>query len=599
MNLPEYATPSRRLVWVLALTLLLSPARLCSADDNPLLNLVSSDAALVVEVNKLRLEADRLMSSNLLSRIQNHPAFRSWTATREFQSTVEKWNAAEKKFGRPTRDVLLDFVGSRIVLAAYISNDKEENQSTGVFLTEIGSRETLDALLAAFVEFEVLSVESRMHAGAEYSAGVRRDKSRFYWCRLPTVFAWGESESAIRQVLERHSAPDPLKDSFQNTEVYRLARKAAGESPICVVLSPQPWNKTLNIDGMLTSDDDVERLVGAAWKQLRSVSLSAGFENGAAGSLHVHFEPIPPAMLAGLGLLRWFDQTKSADRVPADALAAAGFTLDAASALNALIQLEKIHLEKNTKPGEDQSLTEFMGLMKGWFAGREFSDVVKGLGTDVAVYAVPASETSPLLVDLLLEWPFVTPPSDSGGEWASLHQDTHDYAVNYSLTLLSFGLNIESKGRYSTHVQIQKTSDLNIRWLEGWPFAQPAGAAASDRFILATSPAAIRNHLAGFEPSRSLAGNSRFRRAVRNPRQHFVYWNVAATVQFLRRNSQAIANYVARIRGRDSAEMSKRIERLADLVDVVDVAAVSVRLADDHIRVDFAAQVDPTDSANR
>jgi hypothetical protein len=45
--------------------------------------------------------------------------------------------------------------------------------------------------------------------------------------------------------------------------------------------------------------------------------------------------------------------------------------------------------------------------------------------------------------------------------------------------------------------------------------------------------------------------------------------------------------------------MSKRIERLADLVDVVDVAAVSVRLADDHIRVDFAAQVDPTDSANQ
>lgn len=345
-------------------------------DDQRLFQLVPADAALIVQIPDLRTHANSFWNSPWVQRVRRLPATRGWLESPAFQQFEQARTEIEAALGSPLTRVRDELLGDDLVLSLHQPRDEPQNAARGLFLTRFRDRALLDRVMETIntlaranglveVRERTIEIDGREHT---YSLRIHQPAEKpaeAYTILDGNILAWSNSESLLKEVLNRHVASIGNRDHGGETvrspalagAHWRAIRSALPRSSLIrAYLDVPALLKTTSLPKP-GSNDWVGRILADYLGAVRGVGVAVQWQGG----LVAHWvEALEPGRLDP-SLARWLRRPGRIEpllrRVPPNALAVATGHVD----LSAVLEL----VERTKAVGSGGLIEQFELMARG------------------------------------------------------------------------------------------------------------------------------------------------------------------------------------------------------------------------------------------
>lgn len=269
----------------LAVLFVMTAATIASADDSiSALQLVSSDAAVCIEIPQLEQTWVTLESSRVGERFLALPPSKRFFES----SSFERWQQLEGQVAKATGNKLFNQVRSlfarSLVLAIYLPPD---GKPQGVL---IGEAEDAKAISAALSTWNFLEPESvmitRQHRSYKYKLRKRRasDTTGLFVSSSDRWFAISDQEDRIQNVIDRfvmlaQAAPKvPVTQSINELpEFSRNRERLKGDGAAYIHINARAWDRSLD-EAAAIANSPVN--LASVWKHVTTIAAKLHFDRG-------------------------------------------------------------------------------------------------------------------------------------------------------------------------------------------------------------------------------------------------------------------------------------------------------------------------------
>lgn len=469
------------------------PAETFGKDPARPLELVGSDAALVLEVQRPKSAWEKFRQGELFHRLERFAPYQQLLKSDGYRHWQQMEQAVADATGAPLSSQLLDLWARELVLTVYFSAD---NRPEGVLLSQSETADVVQRFLETWQKLEPnVSPQPLSHRGQMYflrpAHGSRHTNT--YYVALGAVVAISDQEARIRQVIELHQA-DPAKSSQRLTQdtVYRRAVPPADKpAAVRLTLLARPWVKVWQD---AAQSDAGAVLLRRFWPAIEALTLELHAEEGLhlAGRLFLNPDRTDDLWKA------WSAATPS----PHDFLAAV--PKEAVLAAAGGVHLKPLwKFLRDLAPERDrESWEKGRRIARGFLGGRDLiDDVLPALASDMGLYLVPAAERDSLFpYDGVAVFRF---PNDEKS--AGLHLAL-DQAFSAGMALLSIQSAEQHPDREAPVVRSDVAEGKIVRWLDTSLPVRVAYQLTPTELTVSRSVKSLRRHLAAqSSPSASTA----------------------------------------------------------------------------------------------
>jgi hypothetical protein len=292
------ATPSVRLA-VLVVTLL-GVGRAAAAPRDDLLRVAPPDAALVVVAQNARDHLKNLSQSPFAEWFPTTRIGAQLLASADFRKAQAGAAEVFRQLGTAPDELLDDVFGDAIVFAFTPGSADNKTAERGVILVRPRKPETLQKVIDQLNDLqkksgEVKEVVRREHNGVGFFERQRAaEGSEFYFLR-GGVFAFSESESEIRGVIDRERGGNRAPEL-----VDRLTRLGVGDAAVVLLINPRAFDADIRSKVAAANRDEKAFLANfeQVWKALdvAALYLNLGEELEAGAVLRFRPDALPAAL---------------------------------------------------------------------------------------------------------------------------------------------------------------------------------------------------------------------------------------------------------------------------------------------------------------
>lgn len=571
--------------WLVLLVLLCMPAVLRAADLSPLLQLVTDDAGLCIEVSNLRDQLPVLEQSNFFQRLQSLDMYREWVEGEEFQH----WRAVKQTFerltGEPLDKTAVDLFGSSVVIAVYPSLD---GNTSGVLLTQTAGDESIDRFLDAWNRAEPHKTVEHSHREQPYFSRSRTSDEAppIFYARLGHVLAMSNSSTTIEKTIDLHltsvaASRDPIANfvCIADSPQYQKIRDAYSTPLIAsVYFNPRRWDGFLDLDSNLSLP---HQALCAAWKRTQAIMCGLRFEQGPVFDFVLDYNGEDPGERWNRFLERAQGEPEFLKRVPSDAVFAIAGRHDFAD-LEPLI--------RQMLPSSVLSRwSNYRATARGMLFGLDpFNDVLANFEPNWGAYLCPRRSSGDGRAAMDGVVAFQLPPIERdrvGTQQVSLRAALENGLIA--------GLNLwalygeDAQHGTSAEVRTETRDGVTIRYLETSGVFRPAFAITDEFLILGSGPELVTEFVGGGTKNR-LIDDPKFQA---QSAEHFsghnqlIYANIGALREVLAKNREHYVQRVAEGHGMSNEAAEHKVAHIEDVLGLVDSMFLAGQVEANRIRI--------------
>jgi hypothetical protein len=360
---------------------------------DPLLKLVPPDAAVTIVVEGVGDRVREFGDSPLGRGLAELPAVAEWKGSEAFRQFDQARREIESALGADLDAIRDKLLGEAVVMALDIGPKGDVENPCGLLLARVRDRALLDRLIRQINDAEskegtLLEVREETYLGSKYKVrhfapGTKPDEA--YLVLDGGVFAWSNSESLIRGVLERRSGAAGLA----SVEEFRRVRSALPENSVASLFLEPSFLRSLRKEEASPAEqgDPVEILAGRYLEALKYFGVALQLRDGVV--LHTH-ESLDPSRLDE-PLRRWAARPGDAEallrRVPSDSLLLAAGRVDLAAICDEMLML---------LDGEERAQAQnILDAMSGMLLGKDpRKEIFPHLGPGIIAYVAQDGDRS-------------------------------------------------------------------------------------------------------------------------------------------------------------------------------------------------------------
>lgn len=442
----------------------------CCAD---LFELVGSDVAACVRMQRAKEQAKQFEASELAARLTRSSFFSAWRAGHDFQKLVEAEAAIRSLSGKPVRTTLEELLGQDVVVAMYLRPDGKQSF---VLLLNAESADALQAGLKLWQQLDQFESSKLMHRDREYARLKKTNGNEsIFFAALDATLALSEDEALIRRTLDLRA------DGKQGTlsakpEIQPALQRATERDLITLHVSPRVWDEILG-----KARRDWPPLGRAVWQRTQwfSLRLMGGDELKLAATLDYDNTDTP----------QWWQQLVATDATSASEIGVTTPTSAVFAASGRIRTQNMLDAAKAVQSGKpvDNDVARARRIARGMLLGLDpLDDVLPQIGPNWSGAIVPRdSKDAAFPVDgvFVLE---LRPAAKSGKQPIDTALDN---ALNAALNMIAALQN--SKDPREVAIVSQKQIDgATLRTVGPLGVFQPS-VAVTNRFLLLSSSASL------------------------------------------------------------------------------------------------------------
>lgn len=583
--MPLSSVESRSLprgVLLLAMVMgIVSQARGAGPAD-PLFKLVPPDAALTLALEDLRGHALQAIGSPILDGLRGLPGVRQWLRSDESKGLQRAVGRIEKVLATGHATLRDDLLGEAVVLTLRFPPGSRPEEARGLLLLRVPDLELLDRVIQAANASqsrngELVGVTQRSlgqvpYHRREFRQGGRPDE---FYVKLPDrVFAWSNSETLIREVIERQGRGGP---GLADQPTFREAHaKLPERALIRLYVDPRSVEQVLAIAPPPEKPEDL-RLLASLERYLSGVRhIAAAFCWDGAPVLHVEerFDPenVAPA------LRRWASRESASNpallRVPSSAIALASAHLDVNALIDGVIALSG---------GEDLGKLETL-----WTAGRGLAlglDLREQVFPNLGPWASAYVETPPDLdrrseapgdltnLPMVISWQ-IARTAEGQRAFAALDNALRTFLALSALDPKNAGAGLQLE----TPVDGGPTI-TSIRGGVAFSYAMAEG-----RVVLGTSPGAVARALAAQSDPRASERFEALRARGFPEASSFACVDLRAVHAFANPRRDVLARLLSRRQNRPEPDARGDLDEALAVIELFEAVAITSTVAPDFSR---------------
>ncbi|MHC5538588.1 hypothetical protein ACYOEI_10205 [Singulisphaera rosea] len=363
-----------------------------------LFRLVPPNAGVAFAVEDLRAHSKEYRESPLAAGIRRLPAVRDWLASGRFQSLKQVKARFESAVGESVSKIRDELLGDAVVLSLHLPENGRQDEAKGLLLAKVRDRPLLDRLISGIntaqsKKGELDRIVEKRQGDTTFwlrkfaPACGRPDE--YYTILEATTFAWSNSESMIRGVIDRKAGRQPgLGD---DSRFRRIRDRLPGRSFLSIFVNPR-FLETMMASSEPDSPKEEDRRI-LAWLgdylgaldyaglavELRDGLIVHTEESVEPEKFSPHFRPGPARA----------PRRSSLGTIPADALVLASLQ----------INFETLHrFLEDVIPDEDRPQVENLRLaLDGILLGHDLKAMLPHLGPDVTAHVEARTDQKPEL----------------------------------------------------------------------------------------------------------------------------------------------------------------------------------------------------------
>jgi hypothetical protein len=567
----------------MAMFVAVSMAATSTAEENiSPLDLVSSDAALCIEIPHINETWTKLENSPLMERLRGIPAWQRLLESHGVQQCQMIDEYVARQTGQRLSVQLRALVGRSLVLAVYVPAD---GPPRGILIGEAIDRTAIEKAIATRNKFEPNEVTSlKTHGGIRYEQRKKHasDAQSIFVATFDRWFAISDEELLIHDVIDRFAlatgtattplATEPLgrtKAFVQNVERLKSGCSAY------LYINARPWDR-----GLEEASRDERGPINPAmiWKHFSAVSACLQLEQGVVCEAVVELET--SRLPSGWSQ---FVTTASIDpewrrRIPSEALLAVGGHLELAPFLRLLVS--------QVPPRDQPELAKNRRIAQSLLGGHELLEVVlPALARDFCgcIVARKDDRTTRMVLDGAVGF-----AANAPGDAKLLSDVSH--ALDTGLNVLAAFFSAES--REAITVEREQTASQQLSWLSAGAPVQVAFGLKGDNLVIAGSPERLRRSFDMLDRGGSHARLTDHSERFFSKANQLVWFDTAVTRELLRHRSSDIAQFFVHGSTEESLRMVNRFEQVRPVLGLVDSLFIAGRIESDHIRVTFGGGLD-------
>jgi hypothetical protein len=531
---------------------LLSIAPLAHADEgmDRLVRLVGPDAGLCLEVPRLDETLTAFEQGEFFRRLEHSKIYADWKASRQEGGIANVAAFVKILSAKPARRFVRDVLGTAVVIAAYTDPGPK---ISAILLSQATSRESLAAAIKAWIAVEECRIEAVQFAGQTYHKRICSAKTEhagviLYYATLDRTLLLSDREDLVRRALTLAS-PNAAHATLFDLPAYQQSRRALTTN--CAVrayINPRKFDEILGIgpDADAASStasvtpanqagaarqtppsvkSSVCKVVEAAWRRFEWLALGIEIDRGIVLEGVAHYSSVglskeaqrfiqsvsgPPE------ILRW---------VPPNACVVLAFRQPFGG-------LFRGTLKRQARQWLSGNFDAFRRVSRGLLLGFDlFDNIVPLIRGNVGGYLVPRYGAKPgelpfeglLAAELREPQPAAEPktavlqpaqlaavkePVQSSlrppvatavSKPVEIRPSAHEAienALTTGLNYLAARFNMASSGPPAVvRTELEQSSGIQIRWVDGLKVCQPAYAQTPRYLLLGTGPRLVHNFI--------------------------------------------------------------------------------------------------------
>lgn len=551
-----------------------------AAETVSTLDLVSSEAALCVEIPHLNDTWSTIENGPLMQRLRAVPVYQRLLDSRGFQQWQMIEDHVARQTGQKLSAQLRALFGKSLVLAVYVP---PTGQPRGILIGEALDPSAIDIALSTLNKLEPNEViTARTYHGTKYQQRKKRGNApeSTYVVTFDRLFAVSDQEALIHDLVDRYTIKSqgrsaPAASLGQSNLFQQGRQRLKSDAAVYLHVNARAWDRGLE-EAARNEHDPVNP--AEIWKHVSSVSACLMVDRGlvldSAINLDSSHRPDGWSQFVSAATV----EPAWPSRIPAEALIAISGHLELAPFirhfLNQLPQHDKVELTKNRR------------IAESLLGGQElFDTVLPKLARDFCGSVVTRNDqrSGQVVLDGSVAFHL-----NSSGD-AKLLQDM--------IPGLETGLNLlaayfSAQGPNIVTVQREHSEATRTRWLsETAPFPIALGITAT-RLVVAGSHVRLDRSLETLEKGGSHPRLTDHSQRYFPKANQLVWFDAAQTRQVLERHGSDLARLLSHGSSEESARLMNRFEHVRPMLSLVDSLFIASRFEADHIRVVVGGGID-------
>lgn len=451
------------------------------------LGLAPPDAALVVVVQNLRDHLKDLSESPFAAWFPSSALGKHLLDGAGFKNFTDGATPVLGALGLTPTDLIHEIIGDAVVFAYTPPPPTDPKAERSVILLRPRKIDALTGVVDRLNDLqkksgELKGVVERKHAGAVYFERQKPDGPSDFYCVRGGVFAFSQSETDIRAVLDRDKLP---KDN-PSALAERLTKLGVSDAAVVVLVNPRPLDAEFAAKVRAAQGDEKAFLTkfAAVWAATDAAALYLSLGKDAEVGVALRFAPEKlPAALKG-----WLAGPRTPSvlwgSVPENALLAVAGRVKPNDLLDTLAQFAPVGGKLGVRETLEQTLGPVVGKDK-------LPLVLEALGPDWGAWVQPPAKGA--------EVPAVVAAVKVSGDGAQGADAAKalDQALEYGFQVARIAYN--AKHKKQLELKEEKDGDAVVKSLSGGGLPAgftPSFALKGGYLLLSTSPDAIK----GFHP---------------------------------------------------------------------------------------------------
>lgn len=550
-----------------------------AAEPLSALDLISADAALILEIPNLNETWNSLQGSPILDRLSQFPASQRFLQGR----SIETWRQVDAYIRATANESLTerfrDLFAKSMVFALYATPD---GNLQGIMVGEAADEKAIEIAFDTWNQIEPRSVTTnKSHRGIRYYERKRRpdQASSLYFARSRRWFALTDREVLIQDVVSRFVAltsrdkPKPEGSILTSPSFVVNRNRLHAKHAAYLHINARAWDQILEGTSPAEAKAGAENTV-SIWKHVDSIGMALRFDDGVVIDSSIQLTANNPPRGWSKVVTTAAATTDYQGLIPPDAMVAMSSHLEVKSFLPLIVN--------QFQSGNTTEFTKIRRVAKSLFGGQDlFDNVLPALARNCFGYAFirPNERSKQLVVDGMIR--------------AKLETDQNsnlliDISQGLETTLTMMGAYFSSTSDETTLVKHEHTGAGQLHWLTETA-AYPFGFGVHDQtLIVAGSEKILRQSLT---PKPSDSHGSRLAEHSRRyfPTANQLFWFDTAEA---RRLSGLYGADFANLFDVLSTNETKGFALIEPWLKVVDSLFIAGRIEPDHVRVTFGGGLD-------
>lgn len=569
--------------WIVLLVVSLSAiGRLSAAEPQSILQLVSADAAICLEVPELDQTWAELEAGPLLIRMRAFPPFQRFLDSQGFQQWKGVDHHVESQTGTSLSVALRNLFARSLVVAIDVP---ATGPPRGILIGEARDAAAIESAIAIWQKLEPNAiVTEKAHRDRKYFQRVRHNNQAdmLYFAVSGRWFAISDHEFLIQDVIERFmDEPSPGQSLVQRPSLlasptYVRARQRLKSRAVAYVhINTRPWDRVLEES---SKDDKGVMEVAEIWKHVTWVSASLQLDQGIVCELLIDLESalLPhnwgQIVAVASASSSWFDQ------IPADSLLAVTGCVELAPVIRFLV---------NQIPPQDQAdVNTFRRISQSLFSGQDlFEMIIPVLGRDFGGFVTTRTDgrTQKMTLDGAL-----------GFSLGPLSQETslNDIDQGLEAGLRFLAAYHSAEGAEVVTVKREQQKSVLLRSLsEDAPFPIAYGI-YHDKLVVAGSRGRLQKTLGSLDQSPSEGRLKDHASRFFPSANQMIWFDAALTRNVLANSGEELASSLTFGSVSDAERLTRRFEQVRRLLAIVDSVFIAGRIESDRVSLVFGGGLD-------